>query len=197
MPPFVPSWLPLALSLLCADHVPAPRQSIAPAYSNAATVTWTISVADAQGRPLEVRGRVHAVGGGLFPVGRDTTLLSHLGAGGHFYIDGTASLQVPPGEYDLMLGRGFEWKARSIRLTVNRDTTTTHTLTRAFDLRPEGWYGGEMYAHAKHPPLEYPIGPTEAMRVARAEGLAVTHFLDQWEGFTGTPHATSDSANLL
>lgn len=192
-----PSWLPLALSLLCTDHDPAPRVVASSALQPVATVAWTISVADSAGRPLEVRGRVHAVGGGLFPTGRDTTLLAHLGSGGHFYIDRVATLHVPPGEYDLMLGRGFEWKARSIRLTVASDTTTTHTLTRSFDLRPEGWYSGDVHAHAKHPPLEYPIGPAEAMRVARSEDLAVTHLLDQWEDFTGAPHAISDSANVL
>lgn len=197
MTPFVPSWLPLALTLLCSDHVPAPRAAPGPSRATAATVAWTIQVVDRQAQPLEVRARVRAVGGALYPTGLDTTLLSHLGAGGHFYIDHSATLHVPPGSYELMLGRGFEWTVRNLVVSVSADTTTEYALTRPFDLRPEGWYSGDVHAHSKHPPIEYPIGPAEALRVARAEGLAVTHLLDQWEGFTGAPHALSDSLNVL
>lgn len=199
MTPLVPSWLAFALSLLCSDHVPAPAAAPVAGGARAATptVTWTIGATDRFGVPLQVRARVQAVGGGLYPAGRDTALLAHLGAGGHFYIDGSATLHVPPGEYDLMLGRGFEWKARGLRVTVARDTTTSFALLRSFDLRPEGWYSGDLHAHSKHPPIEYPIGPAEAMRVARAEDLAVTHLLDQWEDFTGAPHAISDSQHVL
>lgn len=192
-----PGWLPFALALLCTDHVPEPHVTPAAVASSAATVAWTIEVVDHSGTPLQVRARVKAVGGPLYPIGRDTTLLSHLGAGGHFYIDGSATLQVPAGDYDVMIGRGFEWKARSISVSIARDTVTRHILTRSFDLRPLGWYSGDVHSHAKHPPLEYPIGPTEALRVARAEGLSVTHLLDQSDDFTGAPHPISDSEHLL
>lgn len=192
-----PGWLPLAISLLCTDHVPEPRALPAAAASTPATVAWTIEVVDHSSQPLEVRARIKAVGGPLYPIGRDTTLLSHSGAGGHFYLDGSATLNVPAGEYELMLGRGFEWKARGMVVSVPRDTTTRFVLTRSFDLRPQGWYGGDLHAHAKHPPLEYPIDAAVALRVARSEDLAVTHLLDQSDGFTGAPHPISTSDNVL
>lgn len=191
-------WIPFALALLCTDHTPAPRPLEGAPARSAATVAWTIAVIDPLGTPLEVRARIQAVAGGaLYPPGPDPALLSHLGAGGHFYLDRTATLQVPPGEYDLMLGRGFEWKARSVRVNVARDTSTTFTLSRAFDLRPSGWYGGEMHAHSKHPPIEYPISTAQELQIARSEGLSVMHLLDQWDGFTGASHAASDSQTVL
>jgi len=192
-----PGWLAFAVALLCTDHVPEPRVMAVSAGASTPTVAWTIEVTDHTGTPLEVRARVRAVGGPLYPTGRDTTLLSHSGAGGHFYLDGSGTLQVPAGDYELMLGRGFEWKARGLIVSIPRDTVTRYVLSRPFDLRPLGWYSGDVHAHAKHPPLEYPIGPTEAMRVARAEDLSVTHLLDQAEGFTGAPHPISDQDNLI
>jgi hypothetical protein len=122
---------------------------------------------------------------------------SHKGTGNYFYVDGQATVQVPPGNCLVSVGHGYEWNPVVLFPVLTTDTTLFITLTRFSDMPSRRWYSGDMHVHGHHAPIEYDIGPADAMRVARAEGLAVLHMLDQEESFTGAPHPLSDAQTVL
>ncbi len=121
----------------------------------------------------------------------------HLIWGGYFYADGSAWVDVPPGATRLTVGRGFERKPYDRLFSIDRDTSIVVVLSRAFDLGEQGWFGGEMHAHANHGDPHYTITPVLARRIACAEGLSVIHIYDQWDNFTGSPHELSDNQTIL
>ncbi len=158
--------------------------------------TLTLLVRDPEGAPLQARACVRAEGSS-WPVFPDSNLLNHSASGGYFYVDGAASLLVPAGVVDVTVGRGFEWTPFVGSIPVAGDDTLVVVLSRAVDLRPRGWFGGDMHAHAQHGTGVYYLSPTQLLRMARAEGLAVMHLLDDASWITGAPDPISDAETIL
>jgi hypothetical protein len=124
-------------------------------------------------------------------------LLSHSALGGYFYVDGSATLDVPAGLTRVNVSRGFEYNPVSLTFTLQSDSTLRIPLQPFVSLAARRWYGGDLHAHSRHAPLDYQPSPEQVKLVARAEGLSVLHLLDNGWQFTGTPHALSDGTTVL
>jgi len=180
------------------EPAPAPPQLVGPPPDHGGhTFALTIAVADSTGRPLAARAQVLASDGHPRPSGPDPLLMSHSSIGGYFYLDGETTLAVPDGQTRVVVSRGPEISPVTLDLDVESDTSVTVTLERFTDLRPRGWFGGDLHAHTRHGRLDYEPTPEQVRLVAEAEGLAVLHLLDNGWQFTGGPHALSDSDAVL
>ena len=181
-----------------AGHEAEPAAAQRPPELAGSIVRVTLRVQDPAGRALRARARAQNGSGVSYPVWMDTTLLSHGLGGTFFYVDSAATFKVLAGSLHLTLGRGFETMPFDGWFTVLGDTTLTVTLFPFTDLRPLGWYGGEMHSHSAHPPMDYPaLTPARSRMVQNAEAISVLHVLDQDRFFTGAPHALSDSLGIL
>lgn len=66
------------------------------------------------------------------------------------YVDGVYSDQVPPGEYQLIVAKGPEYRVASISLSVPATGLIKPVeirLKRAFDMPADGWYSGDVHIH--------------------------------------------------
>jgi hypothetical protein len=86
--------------------------------------------------------------------------------GGHFYIDGTATLPLRVGKYTFELEAGPEYLTQSGHFEIERhaDDSQRIEMKRVTDLAKEGWYAGDLDTNrnAKDLPL-----------ILRAEGLSI------------------------
>ncbi|HKQ56993.1 MAG TPA: CehA/McbA family metallohydrolase [Candidatus Eisenbacteria bacterium] len=162
------------------------------------TAQLTLVVQDAEGSPLEARARLWlAYDGRPWPREPDSTLFSHSGADGFFYVNGTATLSVPQGLIQVTVGRGFEWAPFVQWVGLFEDDTLVVVLSRFTDLGLQGWYCGDMHVHSEHGPGAYHFQPPDLMWLARAEGLNVMQLLDDPSRVTGVPEPLSDSRTIL
>jgi hypothetical protein len=160
-------------------------------------VPLTLIVNDESGRPLPARASVTGSDGRACPNGADATLLSHAPRGGCFYVNGAATVSVPRGATTIAVAHGFEYTPVRQVVEVAGDTTVNVTLTRLVDLPAQGWFGGDLHAHARHLPYDYSLSPAQARDVARAEDLSILELLDEDWQFSGAPHQVSDANTIL
>ncbi len=163
----------------------------------AAAYRLGLEIRDTLGDPLQARVRIADQSNHVHPDSIDATRLCFLGAGGYFYADSAAWVDVPAGVTRVTVGRGFEWKPFNRTINVQGDTLVQVVLERLVDLGGMGWYGGDLHAHTQHEPLDYSIPPLTAKLMARAEGLSVLHLLDQETNFSGYPDPISDAQTIL
>ena len=85
--------------------------------------------------------------------------------GGHFYIDGAATLPLHAGAYTFELEAGPEYLTQTGHFEIERhaDDTKRIEMKRVTNLANEGWYAGDLDVHRK--PNDLPI-------ILRAEALA-------------------------
>lgn len=160
----------------------------------------TVQFTDNLGQPLDVRAHIRDSTGQNCPPTIDTTLIGHNGGSfqyGYCYPPGTATVPVAEGLVSIHAGRGFEWLPVSRVVNVQRDTTIAFVLQRAFDMRAEGWFSGDVHVHAHHEPLDVELLPSHVARMARGEDLAMMWLLDDAWNFTGGPHPLSTSEHIL
>jgi hypothetical protein len=115
------------------------------------TGTLRLKVRDAAtGKPAiarislkEDRGRFHAPAGSLH---------RSLRGRGHFYCDGTDTLTVPAGMYELLGYKGPEYKVASQKIAVKAGqmNEVTVSLERWLHMAKAGWYSGELHIHANY-----------------------------------------------
>jgi hypothetical protein len=160
-------------------------------------VELTLEITNSSGQLIPVRAQVIGADGYAYPRGPDSGLISHSSLGGYFYLDGSATLEVPAGFTRVTVSRGFEYSPVSMYVTLQGDSTLRVTLERFATLPARGWYGGDLHSHARHEPLDYMLTPEQVKIVAAAEGISVLHLLDDAWQFTGAPHALSDSTTVL
>ena len=199
--PFPPPARRTALLLGCLLFQPLacpPADAADPEDPPLPLVRLGISITDDEGAPRDARVRVRGSDGRVYPLAADQERLRYFAAGGFCYSrDGFLEIDLPTGWTRVTMGRGFEWNPRDLTFFLAADTTLDFVLSRFVDLRPEGWYCGEMHAHTQHQPIDYEIPPAAALRVVRAEDLAVAHLLDDLYEFTGAPHHLSDEETIL
>ena len=66
-----------------------------------------------------------------------------------FFIDGTYEAELEAGTYDLVIGKGPEYRVlqRQITITAGEHTSLEVTLSRWIDMPARGWYSGDDYIH--------------------------------------------------
>jgi hypothetical protein len=91
----------------------------------------------------------------------------------HFVCDGTARLELSPGEYTYEAERGPEYSAAQGRFTVQAGmpTNVLAGIHRIADLAREDWWSGETHVHR-------PLADTELLM--RAEDLHVAEVITWW-----------------
>ncbi len=84
---------------------------------------------------------------------------------------GRAVLSVPPGEYDLHAGRGFEWsvETRRLRLAAGGETRVALQLRREVDTR--GWIAVDSHIHTATHSGHGDAGIEERMLTIAGEGI--------------------------
>lgn len=127
----------------------------------------------------------------------DSLCLFHEALEGFFYADSAAVVFVPAGSTRVRASKGLEYMPFAVALEIGSDTTVTVALDRWIEPRDLGWVGGDAQGDLTHSPAAYHPNAAEAMRVVRAEGLRVAHFLDNGYLFTGEVNAFSDSEALF
>ncbi len=88
--------------------------------------------------------------------------------GGHFYIDGKATLPLRRGQYSFELDAGPEYRLQTGHFEIARhaDDTKRIEMKRHANLAAEGWWGGD---------LDFNREPRDMPLVNRAEGLQDIH----------------------
>ena len=66
-----------------------------------------------------------------------------------FFVDGSFSIDLPAGNYKLILGKGFEYapSITTIRIEPKVDAVRSVTLQRWIDMPARGWYSGDTHVH--------------------------------------------------
>ena len=136
----------------------------------------TVEVVDsATGQPIPAR--MHLFAGRSAGAAAATKRLVKLNmpgsaeSGGHFYIDGKATLPLRKGAYHFELEAGPEYLTQSGHFEIERhaDDSKRIEMKRVIDLAKEGWYGGDLDVHRKK---------TDLPLILRAEGLKVASNVD-------------------
>jgi hypothetical protein len=135
----------------------------------------------ASGKPTPVRVRVLDAGGAYrAPFGRLTEFAAGPGedVGGNLrlgperfaYIDGACEVRLPPGPVAVELSKGPEYSPLRREVTLGPGQLALRfVVERWADLRPEGWYAGDVRATE--------LLPHAALLEGAAEGLAVVNLL--------------------
>lgn len=113
-----------------------------------------VHLADASGQPVHPPG---------YPFWHD-----------HFVCDGTATLDLPPGEYRAVVERGPEYHVTTnvLRVTASDPASSrTIRLERLTDLTREGWWSGDLHVHR-------PLNDIELLM--RGEDLHIAPVITWW-----------------
>jgi Tol biopolymer transport system component len=97
---------------------------------------------------------------------------------GYFHSDGSVTLSVPPGRYQVEVWKGPEYRVARKTLTITGPAPVQErlVLARLFNLPANGWWGGDLHVHMNYGG-HYRNTPANLMRQARAEGLHVVENL--------------------
>lgn len=66
-----------------------------------------------------------------------------------FFVDGKFDVELPEGDYTLIVGKGFEYapQLKSIHVRANAQRTEVVRLERWIDMPSRGWYSGDGHVH--------------------------------------------------
>ena len=105
--------------------------------------------------------------------------------GDSFYVDGEATFELRPGEYQFTLKRRPEYKIRSGHFTIDRnaDDQTVFEMVRFVDMSNDGWWSGDLNLH--HEPEQIDL-------LMRAEDLHFAPLIAWWRK-AGKADKTGDS----
>jgi len=154
-------------------------------------VTLTLVAVGAAGDTLEARWSVSDSARAPVSPEPDSLYFFHTADGGYFYADHAFSMEVPPGSFVVRVARGFEYRTIVDTVDVFADTTIVYELDRWIAMAPQGWFSGDCQIHTSHYGGDYVVRPEDAWLMGRAEGLSVLNCLDNYNDFTGAPHACS------
>ena len=140
---------------------------LASALPEAGELRW--SARDASGRSVPAKLIMHGIAGTPDPDwGED-------GRGGtakrHAYGQ-SGTLAVPPGTYQLTIGRGFEYSRHDQQITISRGEpiTVEAVLERVVDTT--GWLAADLHVHA-HPSFDAPVQLEDRVRSLAGVGVEV------------------------
>ena len=169
---------------------------LVPAWAGAFTLhRLTLDLRDAAMNPIDARVSVRSdTTMSYYPAAPDTTLMAH---DGYCYPTPACAIVVPEGPVTLSVSRGPEWAPLTRTFRLVSDTTLTVRLNRFLDMRARGFFSSDLHVHSQHPPIDFPVSPVNARRIARAEDLAILHLLDGDYRFTGVEDPTSDANTVI
>jgi len=149
------------------------------------------------GLPIVVRAGVFTGTTSWLPDNPSARIYQDRGAASYFYADGPVAVDVPAGSVSVRAGRGFEYESVDTAITVGGPASVTITLHRRVDMKALGWYSGDTHVHISHPPVVYPLGATDLLRVAEGEDLNVINSMEEQPYFTGTVHPVSHDDRII
>ncbi len=92
-------------------------------------------------------------------------------------------MELPAGEYDIMVMKGFEYTIvrKRVRVESGKTCSTTLTLERSKTLSKKGWFSGDHHTHLfRHAGSIYPmINVDDVYTVAKAEGMSYLPFMGE------------------
>ena len=96
----------------------------------------------------------------------------------YFHASGRAELNLPVGEYRVVVTKGFEFARveRTVRVAAGRTTETAVPLARLVDLPARGWWSGDLHVHMNYGGA-YRNDPARLRVQAEAEDLHVVEDL--------------------
>jgi hypothetical protein len=101
---------------------------------------------------------------------------------GHFVSTGPATLDVPPGQYLVVLEKGLEFERLEISLDLDADRTVRAVPARWTHQAAKGWYSADFHIHR-------PVSDAAALLLAEDLNLGV--FFTQWNEHNEWPAAGS------
>jgi TolB protein len=124
----------------------------------------------------------------------------------YFHTLGDAELELPVGRATIEALRGWEYRPKSVTVTVTAGVTQTATiaLDRLMDLPARGWYSGDSHVHDLH--QGFGLSPEAFFLELTAEDLHMTNALihmdgtrlmGRWSDLTGTPSPLSTPTHIL
>lgn len=89
---------------------------------------------------------------------------------------GTTELTVPAGPLHVVAGRGMEFVPDEFDVApaAGESVTVAYEPVRRFDPAADGWYGADLHVHLNYSG-DHVLEPADALRMQRAEGLALMH----------------------
>ncbi|HET9372013.1 MAG TPA: CehA/McbA family metallohydrolase [Vicinamibacterales bacterium] len=125
----------------------------------------------------------------------------------YFHTSGEFEVEVPAGQTEITVLRGFERNPMRSAVDIRSGQTTTVTLSlnRLVDMPAQGWYSGDTHAHDLH---QGRFGLTHPTLFAQSlgEDLHVTNVLihmdgtrlmGRWEDLTGEPSPLSTRTHVM
>ena len=110
--------------------------------------TVEVSVTDAAtGKPLPCRLTLTRADATLQPLRAGPSEDVAVRVGVVYTRNGTASLSVPPGDYVLYAGRGFEWSVERLRFSVAKNETKPLAFQLRREVPTEGWVAADSHIH--------------------------------------------------
>lgn len=125
----------------------------------------------------------------------------------YFHTDGTFDVEVPEGEVELEVMRGFEYLPTKTRVAVpaGGSTEVSLELARLIDAPAEGWYSGDTHTHDLHEG-RYGLTQDDFFAQLVADDVHVTNALihmdgtklmGRWTDLTGEPDIRSTPEHIL
>ena len=75
-----------------------------------------------------------------------------------FYVDGTFTLELERGSYQISLSKGVEYLDQKINLELDQEVQKeTFTMERWIHMADSGWYSGDCHIHIRRSPRENPF----------------------------------------
>ncbi|MFV1995364.1 MAG: CehA/McbA family metallohydrolase, partial [Verrucomicrobiales bacterium] len=139
------------------------------------SATLKLSVVDQKtGAPVTARVSVKRRDGKFFSPLKNA-LYRLTGSFGHFYAEGgSASIELPLGDYEIRVFRGPEYEVASQSATVSSAAQSVQVpLKRWIDMAERGWYSGENHVHANYGYGEWYNTPETIRRQCAGENLNV------------------------
>ncbi len=122
-----------------------PRQRVL----NQAQVEVTVVEAVAKSKPVGVPCRLTITNaqGALMTVGAHSGKGLAVRPGVIYTANGKARFGLPPGEYTIQAGRGFEYNLATVRVSLKAGETSRQTLTLRREVPTEGWVSCDTHIH--------------------------------------------------
>jgi len=111
-----------------------------------ANITVTV-IEDGTGRPMPCRLTVTRLDGTLQPLHAEPAGEVAVRTGVIYTRNGRAALSLPPGEYVLHAGRGFEWSVERVQVSVGAGETKSVTLKPRREVVTDGWIAADSHIH--------------------------------------------------
>ena len=101
---------------------------------------------------------------------------------GSFYVDGSFAMNLPPGEYQLEISKGYEFvrEKHNVNAGPGRGIELDISLKRWIDMPARGWYSADDHIHLRRSPKDN----AAILRWVAAEGIHIGNLLQMGDFWT-------------